>query len=372
LTPTSDGDCDSDGQLNRVDADDDNDLLFDTAEKNLPFPLDPCRLDTDGDGVGDGYEFRSARDFNNDEYQNLNAFLPYPGKQPYPNPLDASDSNADFDGDGLTLAEEHSLWRFTMKNGAPAPTPQSLESGAAALSYSDGMKYSVYQQPYSDDRRSPALAAVGYGKEIEFHQWLQSSGYWNVHRPDGGSGLILDFNRDGVVSDAVLPGFIASEAHYLDRNGNGWLADDERDEDADGLSNWDETHGRMTSEWWKARYERETPFRITFAGTRVDDPDSDGDSVRDGADDQDQDDVANIGELSRNANTGRAFDPKDLDAALANPIPGHGRVQPFNPCEPFTDSEPCPTYRPFTNAWAPFDGPPWDTEGDDPDYLVLN
>jgi hypothetical protein len=368
-----DGDCDSDGQVNSADVDDDNDLLLDTTESGLPFPLNPCKLDSDGDGVGDGYEFRSARDLNNDEYQNLNGFVPYPGKVPYPNPLDGSDSDIDFDGDVLTLGEEHSLWRFTIKNGGPAPTPQSLEQPAAALSYSDGAKYSVYQQPYGDDRRTPALAAVGYSKEGEFQSWLQTSGYWNIHRPDNGSvGLILDFNRDGVVSNSALPGYFYSEAHYLDRSDNGWLSDDERDEDADGLSNWDETHGRMSPGWWKSWYPRETPFRIEYAGTHVDDPDSDGDGVRDGADDQDHDDVPNVVELSRNANTGRPLDPGDLDAALGNPNPEYGRVQPFNPCTPFINSRTCPTYIPASGAWAPFDGPPWVPTGKDPNYLVLN
>jgi hypothetical protein len=368
-----DGDCDSDGQINSVDADDDNDLLLDTVEKGLPYPLDPCKVDTDGDGVGDGFEFRSARDLNNDEYQNPNVFLPYPGKKPYPNPLDPTDTGTDFDGDSLTLAEEHALWQFTLSNGTTAPTPQSLEQGAAALSYSDGTKYSVYQQPYGDDRRAPALPAVGYSKEADFHNWLQSAGFWNIHRPDDNTiGLILDFNRDGVVSDTAAAGYFASEGHYLDRNDNGWLADDERDEDADGISNWDETHGRMTPGYWTAQYGRETPFRISYAGTSVADPDSDGDGVRDGADDQDHDDVPNIVELSRNANTGRSLDPKDLDALLGDPNPVRGRVAPFNPCLPFTDSRTCPTYAPFTGAWAPFDGPPYDMNGGDPNYLVRN
>ena len=47
----------------------------------------PCNLDTDGDGVDDGFEYQSAKDLNDDEYQNPNQFLPYPGKRPYPNPL---------------------------------------------------------------------------------------------------------------------------------------------------------------------------------------------------------------------------------------------------------------------------------------------
>ena len=36
--------------------------------------------------------------------------MPYPGKRPYPNPLDGTDANTDYDGDSLTLGEEYKLW----------------------------------------------------------------------------------------------------------------------------------------------------------------------------------------------------------------------------------------------------------------------
>jgi hypothetical protein len=374
-TPAVDpqGDCDSDGQLNNVDADDDNDLLLDTTEKGLPFPTDACKYDTDGDGIGDGYEYRSARDLNNDEYQNLNAFLPFPGKKPYPNPLDASDANTDFDGDVLTLGEEHKLWKYTLAHGAVAPTPQQLEAAGPALTYSDGMKYSSYTLASGDDRRSPALSAVGYPQEASFQNWLQSSGYWLIHRPDGGDGFLLDVNRDGSISNSVLGGYLYSELHSLDLYPNGWLADDERDEDGDGLTNYDETHGRMTPEYWGTKYPRETGYVIHYEKTDVADADTDGDGVLDGADDQDHDDVPNLQELSRIQATGRPLDPADLDVSLGNPNPGYGRVNPFNPCLPFAGSRTCPTHPPIGDgAWAPFDGPPFTDAGQDPDYLVRN
>ena len=43
----------------------------------------------------------------------------------------------------------------------------------------------------------------------------------------------------------------------------------------------------------------ERPYPIAYAGTQVDDADTDGDGVLDGADDQDHDDVPNLMELSR-------------------------------------------------------------------------
>src|SRR5215216_516309 len=55
-------DCDTDGVPDSTDTDDDNDLLTDETEKNLG--TDPCKKDTDGDGVEDGYEFYSAVDLN--------------------------------------------------------------------------------------------------------------------------------------------------------------------------------------------------------------------------------------------------------------------------------------------------------------------
>ena len=67
--------------------------------------MNVCSADSDEDGVEDGFEYRSARDLNDDEYQSPNTYLPYPGKRPYANPL-TEDSDKDFDGDILQLDEE--------------------------------------------------------------------------------------------------------------------------------------------------------------------------------------------------------------------------------------------------------------------------
>jgi hypothetical protein len=116
-----------------------------------------------------------------------------------------------------------------------------------------------------------------------------------------------------------------------------------------------------------------------YAGTRIDDADSDGDGVRDGADDQDHDDLPNLMELSRIlASSGlddSEFDKpckvkKDLvlgidldgdgemDIKDVNHPDAYGRVNPFNPCLPFKDSRTCARHPGFTGAGAPFDGSP--------------
>ena len=91
----------------------------------------------------------------------------------------------------------------------------------------------------------------------------------------------------------------ASELYYNDTDGDGFLSDDERDEDADGLTNYDESHGRMNAEYWNGCYS--TRSRTTSATRARTSPirDTDGDGVRDGADDQDHDDIPNLAELSR-------------------------------------------------------------------------
>ncbi len=62
----------------------DGDLLANSVE--LQLKTDPCLKDTDGDGIEDGYEYKSALDLNDDEYQEPNSSLPYPGQAPVPEP----------------------------------------------------------------------------------------------------------------------------------------------------------------------------------------------------------------------------------------------------------------------------------------------
>jgi hypothetical protein len=367
-----DGDCDGDGVLNAVDADDDNDLLPDTTEAK--YGLDPCKADTDGDGVSDGYEFRSAQDLNDDDYQAaVNTYVPYPGKRPYPNPLDPSDAHTDFDGDTLTLTEEFDLWRYTIDHeGAPADLTQ--------LTYSDGEQFTLSTRD-ANGRRVPTMTPAAYTKHNEFINWLNGHGYrtatfkvrpvtqWDdtTITPDWGTFGIFDSNLNGETPAEVAMG--------VDLNGDGYISDDERDEDADGLSNYDESHGRMVPAYWAACYG-ENPYYVHYAGTNLVDPDTDGDGIPDGADDQDHDDIPNVMELSRFAASGHYDAKHHIDCTAPDPPPGatlpiqlhpsdYGRVNPFNPCLPAIWSRTCNRHQPLDGSVsAPFD--------DSPNWYALN
>jgi hypothetical protein len=281
-------DCDLDGTPNATDTDDDNDLLSDTQEAVQLGTL-PCNGDTDGDGVQDGFEYQSALDLNRTVLHGATPPTPYPGKRPFPNPL-FPDAGIDFDGDGLDSADEHGLW---LKYGAHV----------FPLNYSAGLKTTV---------PTPAPAAPEL-EQLDSASW---SGQFD-----------------------------------------GQLNDGERDADADGLANWDESHGRMTPEWWPATYKgkvagtkKETPYPVSYPGTNMVDPDTDGDGVLDGPDDQDHDGLTNMFEVVR---------PYDWVASYISVGPGSlgnfgtaghtnawARVDPFNPCKPVFSAT-CHEHPPF-------------------------
>ena len=217
-------------------------------------PAAPTRT---SDGVEDGYEYQSARDLNDDEYQSPNAYLPYPGKRPYANPLDKGDADIDHDGDSLTLWEEQKLWEYTYAE-------PGKHRGLDELYYSDGTKYSIYT-PQSAPTAAACrrCASAGYDKQVDFQNWLASSGYQFVTLPENGENYeIYDANRDHDVSTTTAAGLPPLGA-LLPRHQrvDGWLSDDERDEDADGLSNYVESHGTHERRVLVGpAYTREKPF----------------------------------------------------------------------------------------------------------------
>ena len=260
----------------------DKDLLTDGFEAQIG--TDPCLADTDADGVEDGYEEQAAIDLN---HYPASPPLPYPGKRPYPNALDPSDSGTDYDGDGLLLREEFLLWvRFSSDGVARSGRPTTL----TPLLYSDGLQRSVNPPP-----AAPTAPLA---------RWA------------------LELRADGV------------------------LDDDERDGDGDGLGNWDEQHGRMYEPWWPAQHDGSNePRESAYPGIDYLDvadlpnfdalaiADMDGDGVLDGADDQDHDGLSNQFEIRRPDDWETSGDP-------------WGYVNPFNPCKPF-NSQRCHAHPPF-------------------------
>ena len=138
----------------------------------------------------------------------------------------------------------------------------------------------------------------------------------------------------------------AANGSLLDMNNDGVLTDDEKDADNDGLGNWDESHGRMTAKWWAGVFISEAPFagQVTEAAMvmgelSMTDPDTDGDGLVDGADDQDQDGYTNLDELDRHYTI---VGGKNL------------WINPFNPCLPDPTSRACTLHPPHGSPWAPF------------------
>ncbi len=99
--------------------DDDGDLLTNFEEASIG--TNPCKADTDGDGVWDSFEYWSAVDLNGGRLRPERSRLA--GKRLYPNPLDGSDANTDYDGDVVTLAEEFARGR-TRRYGNEEPGPE--------------------------------------------------------------------------------------------------------------------------------------------------------------------------------------------------------------------------------------------------------
>jgi hypothetical protein len=313
--------CDSDG-------DHDNDLLSNALE--LTINTDPCLADTDNDQISDGWEYWSAKDLN------IKA-VPFPGNRPFPNGLDPSDgapagssaSTYDFDGDGLTSLEEYRAWRYTGSSLDMSRASVGLES---VLGYSDGTKYSRASQLPGE----PAWQSPRFG------------------RP------------------APTQAFPAT----YDLHGDGAWRDDERDADADGLSNWFESaRGPSNNTWWSGYWQQEAlkikPWadesycgerpgfydRRPFADLDLADRDVDGDELLDGEDDQDADDYTNIIELYE-----LLYDVDGNGAGGVNPawctfgagmvptvdVGGNDRaINAFNPCAPNQASRSCDDYVPF-------------------------
>jgi hypothetical protein len=257
------------------------------------------------------------------------------------------------------MSIEYRLWRYSVAhNGAPA--------SLAHLSYSDGLKYSIYSVD-GNEQRVPALSATNYTLGNQFLAWAGTHGYSQVRLPDDPGTLrgLTDFDRDGSPDGDVYD----THGEYLDwSTPDGYLSDDERDEDADGLSNYFEVAGSLQGQrFFNAFYPNEPKFKIDYAGTQPDDADSDGDGVLDGADDQDHDGYPNIVEASRERITHSGFNARTDGSGQVFPgMPFYGRVQPFNPCLPNIHTATCPTYLPGgSDVWAPF-------EPNDIDYLVFN
>jgi hypothetical protein len=316
------------------DADHDDDLLPNALE--LQIGTDPCLADTEADGMTDGWEYYAAKDLN------VKA-VPYPGERPFPNALSPCDGAAndvcepvpgakfspiDFDGDGLTTLEEYRAWRYAGSSFDPA-----LAGGTdlnSPLGYSDGTKF-------SRSGETPAVPA-----------W-QSASYG-------------------------LPNPVQPFPATFDLFGDAAWRDQERDADGDGLANrMESARGPSNNGWWEGFWKSDRfapqvePFeRAAYCGYRpghfterpfadldMADPDVDGDTLLDGEDDQDNDDVNNITEtyevdIDLDGNGQPAFCGYAPGVMPTIDFGGvDAPVNAMNPCVPNPDARTCLDYIEF-------------------------
>lgn len=201
-----------------------------------------------------------------------------------PNPTDADD-DADFLPDSI---EETARTNPCVADSDGDKLLDGWEY-LSALDLNDNALPYPGKRPYPNALFSDA--AVDYDGD-GLHAWIEHTLWW-----EGGRKYPLDYS-DGDQQTVSVP---TGTAIWNDWEYDGTLSDDERDWDNDGLAN--------IYEYWSADF---APWEPSFPGTlrpNIMDPDTDGDGVLDGADDQDHDGFSNIDELKNGTWTMNPCDP---------------------------------------------------------------
>jgi hypothetical protein len=238
--------------------------------------------------------------------------------------------NADADGDGLTNGLELQI------KTDPCVADTDGDGITDGYEYQSALDLNSRALPYPGKRPYPnALDPSDAGTDYDSDGLTMADEYaaWVRY---GGKRFPLNYS-DGTQTTGG-PVVVTPQTAWADMNGDGILTDDEKDVDGDGLTNWDEAHGRMTPAWWVAAYPTEHAYPLTYLQTDWLDPDTDGDTLPDGADDVDHDGYTNASEVAR----------------------GPYWVQPFNPCLPDPQSRTCSLHPPFEDPPPPFAPPGYD------------
>jgi hypothetical protein len=188
--------------------------------------------------------------------------------------------------------------------------------------------------------------------------------------PLDGSDTDIDFDGDGLTLKMEYQAWAYTgrpqPLSYSDGDpytGGTVLRDKDKDVDSDGLTNFQETTGPMLIGWWTAVYDgtngpKETVYPDAarrFVEPSFVDPDTDGDGILDGNDDQDHDGYPNWYEATRPDNWAATYTSTKYPWPTGthdNPL---ARVQPYNPCKPIKSlacHDPFPTgYYPVDEDW---------------------
>jgi hypothetical protein len=262
--------------------DSDKDGLNDALEVSIG--TGPCIADTDKDGVPDGFEYYSAQDLNSTVLFGSGPLLPYPGKRPYPNPLN-QDLDTDYDGDGLTLGDEYALWHKFGDGQFPLTSYSDGKQTTKAVAADPSM-------PWQDmDGNGVLNDGEQDGDGDHLSNWDEAHGAmtpdWWVSEFDGNNGLPKE-------TPYPLVTYPATDMLDPDSNGDGVI---------DGLS--DQDHDGLTNQFEVARpFDWETTY----------------------------------------VSTGHNWNSQtNAMAAGADP---YARVNPFNPCKPVY-SQTCHAHPPF-------------------------
>ena len=290
-------------------------------------------------------------DLNNDDYRRPTASLPVPGQEPYPNPLDAATRTPTTTVTRSTLLEEFELWRYSVTNGA--------SPSVTRLNYSAGLKYSIYVGRQRHQARSRRWRPPATTSRSAFDGMAATTAATSTidlpHTARASTSSTSTATARSLTRDNASLRPARDEPVRQPRRGSrqliadGWLSDDERDEDADGLTNWIELHGPMLPTWYGSHVQGREGVP---GGLRRRQPDRRRTATAT---------ACATAPTTRTTTTSRTI--RELSRNMAGPAggwdcdddgPRHrahrrrtpARVDPYNPCLPYADSRTCPDLDP--------------------------